>query len=204
MCAGILLLLVMLFFTAQSARQGDSILAANAVLLTFLMIISNGLDGFAFSVEALCGEYYGRKDKYTFQKVLRLATYWAVVAALILVLVFWIFGNDIIELLTSVQSVRDDATLYLPWLITFPLLGIWSYILDGVFIGTTSVKQMQNTTIICVSGVFFPVWFFAQQIGNGGLGNHGLWLSQAALFVARGLTLYWCYQQNMKKGVWFA
>ena len=44
----ILLLLVMLFFTAQGARQGDSILAANAVLLTFLMIISNALDGFAW------------------------------------------------------------------------------------------------------------------------------------------------------------
>ena len=51
----IMLLLVMSFFTAMGARQGDAILAANAVLLTFLMIISNALDGFAFSVEALCG-----------------------------------------------------------------------------------------------------------------------------------------------------
>ncbi|GAA0826538.1 MATE family efflux transporter [Marinomonas arenicola] len=195
----ILLLLVMLFFTAQGARQGDSVLAANAVLLTFLMIISNGLDGFAFSVEALCGEYYGRKDKVSFQKVLRLSTYWALLAALILVVIFWVFGNGIIGLLTSVQSVRDDAALYLPWLIIFPLLGIWSFMLDGVFVGTTSVKQMQNTMIVCVIGVFFPSWYLTQ-----GLGNHGLWLSQALLFVARGLTLYWCYRQNMKTGVWFS
>lgn len=195
----ILLLLVMLFFTAQGARQGDSVLAANAVLLTFLMIISNGLDGFAFSVEALCGEYYGRKDKASFQKVLRLSTYWALLAALILVVIFWIFGNGIIGLLTSVQSVRDDAALYLPWLIIFPLLGIWSFMLDGVFVGTTSVKQMQNTMIVCVIGVFFPSWYLTQ-----GLGNHGLWLSQALLFVARGLTLYWCYLKNMKTGVWFS
>ncbi|WP_321160354.1 MATE family efflux transporter [Marinomonas rhodophyticola] len=195
----ILLLLVMLFFTAQGARQGDSILAANAVLLTFLMIISNALDGFAFSVEALCGEYYGRKDKANFQKVIQLSTYWALLAAVILMLVFWLFGNQIIALLTNVQTVRDDAALYLPWLIFFPLLGIWSFMLDGVFIGTTSVQQMQNTMIICVVGVFFPVWFMTQ-----GLGNHGLWFSQAMLFVARAVTLYWCYLRNMKKGVWFA
>ncbi|SBS25408.1 DNA-damage-inducible protein F [Marinomonas spartinae] len=195
----ILLLIVMLFFTAQGARQGDDILAANAVLMTFLMIISNALDGFAFSVEALCGESYGRKDKTNFQKVMRLSTYWALLAALILVAIFWIFGNQIIALLTSVQSVRNDAALYLPWLISYPLLGIWSFMLDGVFIGTTSVKQMQNSMILCVLGVFFPVWYLSQ-----GLGNHGLWLSQAALFVARAITLYWCYRQNIKNNVWFA
>ncbi|WP_353669773.1 MATE family efflux transporter [Marinomonas sp. THO17] len=195
----ILLLMVMLFFTSQGARQGDAILAANAVLLTFLMIISNALDGFAFSVEALCGEFYGRKDKANFKKVIRLSTYWALMAACFLVLVFWLFGQQIIYLLTNVETVRDQAQLYLPWLITFPLLGIWSFMLDGIFIGTTSVKQMQNTMILCVFGVFFPVWYLSQ-----GLDNHGLWLSQAALFIARALTLYWCYRENLRKGVWFS
>ena len=194
----ILLLLVMLFFTAQGARQGDAILAANAVLLTFLMIISNALDGFAFSVEALCGEAYGRKDKRSFRQVIRLSTYWALLAAVILVVIFWLFGEQIIHLLTNVKSVQLEAKHYLPWLIAFPLLGIWSYMLDGVFIGTTSVKTMQNTMIICVLGVFFPVWFMSQ-----GMGNHGLWLSQAMLFIARGITLYWCYQRNMRTKVWF-
>ena len=194
----ILLLLVMLFFTAQGARQGDAILAANAVLLTFLMIISNALDGFAFSVEALCGEAYGRKDKRSFRQVIRLSTYWALLAAVILVVIFWLFGEQIIHLLTNVKSVQLEAKHYLLWLIAFPLLGIWSYMLDGVFIGTTSVKTMQNTMIICVLGVFFPVWFMSQ-----GMGNHGLWLSQAMLFIARGITLYWCYQRNMRTKVWF-
>ncbi|WP_318013645.1 MATE family efflux transporter [Marinomonas sargassi] len=194
----ILLLLVMLFFTAQGARQGDSILAANAVLMTFLMIISNALDGFAFSIEALCGEAYGRKDKKLFSKIVKLSTYWALFASGLLVMIFWLFGPFIINLLTNVESVRNEANLYLIWLIFFPLLGVWSYMLDGIFIGTTSVKQMQNTMVVCVIGVFFPVWFMSQ-----GLGNHGLWLSQAALFTARGLTLYWCYQKNMKNGVWF-
>lgn len=194
----ILLLIVMLFFTAQGARQGDAILAANAVLLTFLSIISNALDGFAFAVEALCGEYYGRKDKVNFCKIIRISTLWALFVAVILTFIFYLFGNEIIKLLTNVESVRKEANLYLIWLIFFPLLGIWSFMLDGVFIGTTSVKQMQNTMIFCVLGVFFPVWFISQ-----GLGNHGLWLSMAVLFIVRAITLYVCYRANIKKGVWF-
>ncbi len=194
----ILLLLVMSFFTAMGARQGDAILAANAVLLTFLMIISNALDGFAFSVEALCGEYIGRKNKAMFQKVIRLSTLWALICAVILTLVFTAFGNQIIALLTSVESVKEEAKLYLPWLIAFPLLGIWSYMLDGIFIGTTSVKQMQNTMILSVLGIFFPLWFITQ-----GMGNHGLWFSMATFFIARAITLWWCYERNIKRGVWF-
>jgi MATE family multidrug resistance protein len=163
------------------------------------MIISNALDGFAFSVEALCGEYLGRKNRELFQKVIRLSTYWAVVAAVLLMLIFTAFGGLIIDLLTSVESVRAQAKLYLPWLIAFPLLGIWSYMLDGIFIGTTSVKQMQNTMIISVLGIFFPLWFITQ-----GLGNHGLWLSMALFFIARAVTLWWCYRRNLIKGVWFS
>ena len=197
----ILLLLVSLFFTAQGSHQGDSILAANAVLLTFLMIISNALDGFAFSVEALCGECIGQKNAVQFKKIVNLSTAWALLSASVLSMVFWLFGGNIINMLTSIESVRQEATTYLPWLIIFPLLGIWSFMLDGVFIGATSVKQMQDTMIFSVVVVFFPCWYLTQQLG---LGNHGLWLSQAMLFIARAISLYWLYRRNMTRGVWFS
>jgi len=196
----ILLLAVGIFFTAQGSAQGDNILAANAVLLTFLMIISNALDGFAFSVEALCGEAIGQKDRTQFEKVVLLSSVWALVAAVGLVLVFWLFGNHIVSLLTSIESVKSIAAIYLPWLVIFPLLGIWSFMLDGVFIGATEVKQMQDAMIVSVVLVFFPCWYITQQLG---MGNHGLWLSQAALFVARGASMYWLYRRNLAKGKWF-
>ncbi|WP_438462469.1 MATE family efflux transporter [Marinomonas sp. PE14-40] len=196
----ILLLTVGIFFTAQGSAQGDNILAANAVLLTFLMIISNALDGFAFSVEALCGEAIGQKDKMQFEKVVLLSSVWALVAAVGLVCVFWLFGNHIVSLLTSIESVKSIAAIYLPWLIIFPLLGIWSFMLDGVFIGATEVKQMQDAMIVSVVLVFFPCWYITQQLG---MGNHGLWFSQAALFVARGASMYWLYRRNLAQGKWF-
>lgn len=194
----VLLLLVMSFFTSQGARQSDTILAANAVLMTFLMIISNALDGFAFAVEALCGESFGRRQREQFINNLRLATYWAGLVALLLALLTWGFGEALIDLLTSITIVQDEAKRYLPWLILMPLLGMWSFMLDGLFVATTSARQMQDTMIISALGIFFPVWYLATP-----LGNHGLWLSLAALFVARAATLGWCMHRNLKHRLWF-
>src|SRR5262249_45595896 len=42
------------FFTAQGARAGDTLLAANAVLHNFILIGSFFLDGFATAAEQLC------------------------------------------------------------------------------------------------------------------------------------------------------
>jgi multidrug resistance protein, MATE family len=194
----VLLLIAMSFFTAQSAQQSDAILAANSVLLTFVLIISNALDGFAFSVEALCGEAKGANNQSQFRKIVMLACVWATLTAIFLTVTFWLFGNAIIGFLTSVPSVKAEAALYLPWLVWLPLLGVWSFMLDGVFVGVTAVKQMQNTMIISVLLVFFPLWYLTQP-----LGNHGLWMSFCCLFIARGLSLYWCYRKALLTGVWF-
>ena len=44
-----------LTFTALSSRQGEIVLAANAVLLNFLTFAAFGLDGFAHAAEAMVG-----------------------------------------------------------------------------------------------------------------------------------------------------
>lgn len=194
----VLLLLVMSFFTSQGARQGDSILAANAVLMTFLMIIASALDGFAFAVEALCGESFGRRQREQFIKIIQLATYWAWLVSLLLALAAWAFGGTLIALLTNIETVQEEAKRYLPWLIALPLISMWSFMLDGIFVATTSARQMQNTMIISALCIFFPVWYLTLP-----LGNHGLWLSMTALFVARAVTLGWCMQRNLKRGLWF-
>ena len=49
----------------MGAGQGDVTLAANQVLLQFLMIASYALDGFAFSAEALVGKRDRRSDPRT-------------------------------------------------------------------------------------------------------------------------------------------
>ena len=47
------------FFTAKSAEFGNVILAANTILLQLWMIVSYGVDGFAFAAESLIGRLKG-------------------------------------------------------------------------------------------------------------------------------------------------
>jgi MATE family multidrug resistance protein len=59
------------WFTRAGARQGDVILAANAVLLNMHMIASYGLDGFANAAEALVGQSLGARRLADYRAVLR-------------------------------------------------------------------------------------------------------------------------------------
>jgi MATE family multidrug resistance protein len=194
----LLLLMTFAFFTAQGARQGTDILSANAVLLNFLLLISNALDGFAHATEALTGKALGQKRRQGFYQVLVCATFWSAISAVLLTLAFWLGGKPIIWLLTDIADVREQAVRYLPWIILLPLIGTWSFLLDGIFIGTTQARAMQNTMLVSVLLVFAPVWWLAQP-----LGNHGLWLAFLSLFAARGLTGAWVFWRLQRQDAWF-
>jgi len=194
----VVLLMAFAFFTAQGARQGTDILSANAVLLNFLVLISNALDGFAHAIEALTGRSLGKKDRRHFYQVITSAAIWSLVSALIMTLLFWGGGNLIISLLTDIPEIRSEASTYLPWLIALPLIGVWGFLLDGIFIGTTQVKAMQNTMLLSVFAVFLPIWWLSQS-----LGNHGLWLAFCALFFARGATGAYVYWRLCQQNRWW-
>lgn len=195
----ILLLLAIAFFTAQGARQGETVLAANAVLLTFLLLISNALDGFANGAEALAGETLGRGNSTAFMAVCATCLRWSLITAILITLVFVLGGAFIIDLLTSLEPVSTAARQYLPWLCLMPLVAVWSFLLDGIFIGATDTRAMQNTMVLSVVGVYLPLWWLTQ-----GLGNHGLWLAMLGLMAARGLSLGWLFRRRIQAGTWFS
>ena len=194
----IALLLVLAFFTAQGARQGDTILAANAVLITFLLVISNALDGFANAAEALIGEAIGKDSRRRFRVVFRSALRWSLWGALLLTIAFVFGGRQLIALLTGIESVRVTAWEYLPWLWLLPFAAVWGFLLDGVFIGATRTRDMQNTMLFSALGVFLPVWWLTT-----GWGNHGLWFSLICLMLARALTMGWLSWSHTRTGRWF-
>ncbi|SDW77595.1 MATE family efflux transporter [Marinobacter mobilis] len=192
------LLLVLAFFTAQGARQGDVVLAANAVLITFLMIISNGLDGFANAAEAMVGEAVGQGDRGYFRGVCRSALRWSVWGALLFTAMFVLAGAELIALLTSIDEVRHTAWLYLPWLWLLPLAASGGFLLDGIFIGATRTRDMQNTMLLSALFVFLPLWWLTT-----GWGNHGLWVSLIGLMLARAATMTWLFVKHSKIDSWF-
>lgn len=176
------------FMTFQGARLGDEVLAANAVLMNLLMFISFGLDGFAYAVEAMVGKAVGARNRLEFRLACALNLFWGAVVAVLFVLIFALLGQQLIALITSISEVREQAVRYLPWLVLMPLAACWCFILDGIFIGTTRGSEMRDMMLVSTAGVFFPVWYFSQE-----LGNHGLWLAMLCFMLARGITLGWAW-----------
>lgn len=177
------LLSVFFFFTAQGARLGDTVLAANAVLITFLLLLSNTLDGFANAAEALVGDATGRHDRRALDAAVRATGRWTLMVALLALAGFALGGAPLIRLLTDLPAVRDTATTYLPWMLLLPLTASAGFWLDGVFVGATLAPQMRNTMILATL-LFFPVWWLTRDWGN-----HGLWLAMNVWMASRGVLM---------------
>jgi len=172
------------FFTAQGAKLGGVILAANTVLLNFQTFMAYALDGFAHAAEALVGKAVGAKNKVMLKQVILTAGLWSFVIAILFSLLYLYFGYEIIDQLTDLTSVKKIAYQYLPWLILMPLVSFLCYLFDGVFIGAMLTVQMRNTMIFSLFCVFFPAWYYSQH-----LGNLGLWLTMSLFMLARSLSM---------------
>lgn len=171
-------------FLFLGAGQGDVTLAANQVLLQFLQITAYALDGFAFAAEALVGQAMGRQDRARLRRAALIASRWGVVAVIGLSLAFATLGPAIIDLMARNAAVQDTARLYLPWMVAAPLLGLASYMLDGIFIGATRTRDMRNMMALSLACYVLAVAALLPAHGN-----HGLWAALLISFVARALTL---------------
>jgi MATE family multidrug resistance protein len=178
------LLFVFTFFTAQAAKAGDVILAANAILLQFLNISTYLLDGFAFATEALIGQAIGAADRAHFRRAIRLSCVWAVGVSLAASLVFLLAGGPIIDAMTTDPQLREVARLYVFWAIAAPVAGVACFQLDGIFIGATRTADMRNMMIVSLA-VFMGAWATLTPT----FGNHGLWAALLVFFLIRAVTL---------------
>lgn len=175
---------VFLHFTSLSAEYGKVILAVNTILNHYFHFLSYGLDGFAHAVEALGGNAYGKRDKRAFDQAVRSCTAMSVLIALIFMLVYWAAGEPLFSLMTDSEEVREVARDYLVWMIVMPLIGVWSFLLDGIFVGTTRSAEMRNAMIVSV--IAYALAVFAVPTAWG---NHGLWATITIFMIVRALSL---------------
>jgi len=171
------------FFTAQGAKQGEIVLAANAILVNFIVLVAFVLDGFANAVEVITGQAIGQKNKYRLKQGLVLSVIWSFAIACLFSLSYLLFGSHLINLLTTIPEVISIANDYLIWLIILPIVSVWSYLFDGLFIGATRSVEMRNTMLFSTLFCFLPAWYLLQP-----LGNHGLWLALLIFLAARGIS----------------
>lgn len=185
------LVFTLTFITAQGARQGGLILAANAILMNFQNLLSFALDGFAHAAEALVGKAVGEKDRAALQRSVVLALRWSLIVAVGFSVLFWLAGPTLIAILTDLPDIRTTTLRYLPWLILSPLVAVWSYLYDGVFVGATLAREMRNIMLISAFVIFIPAWYVLQF-----LGNDGLWLSFMLFLASRGIGMHIYYRRR--------
>ncbi|MGV8950430.1 MAG: MATE family efflux transporter [Cypionkella sp.] len=172
-------------FIFLAAGFGDVTLAANHVLMQFLEITAYALDGFAFAAETLVGQAVGARAVADLRRATVVSMHWGFAGAAILSALFIVAGGAIVALMTTSPDVRLEAARYLPWMAIAPLIGVGSWIYDGVYIGALRTGAMLRAMAVSVVG-----YALALAVLMPLLGNHGLWAALMILNLLRVFTLW--------------
>ena len=186
------LMFTLAFITAQGARMGGMILAANAILMNFQYLTAFGLDGIAHAAEALVGKSIGENRRDALEHSVKLTLRWSAIFALGFTVFYFLAGPLIVSILTDLADVREAALRYLPWMIASPLVSVWCFLYDGVYVGATRAKTMRNSMVFSTIAVFLPAWYLTQS-----LGNDGLWFAFLLFMASRGIVLHLGYRKKI-------
>ena len=185
MIRSILLVLSIAYFNNQSAKLGDDMLAVNMILMQFFYIFSYFTDGFAYAGEALVGRFTGAHDGEQLRKTVKLLLVWGFVIALLFTLLYALFPDAFIGLISDQPEIALQAKPYHIYMILIPLITFAAFLWDGVYIGATAARAIRNTMLISAVCVFLPATLLLMPR----FGNHGLWIAFLLFMVARGLSM---------------
>lgn len=177
------LLAVTSYFTFVGTRQGDLILASNALLMQFFLLFSYIMDGFAYAGEALCGKAFGANNRNVFRSITHRLFVWGGSMALVTAMVYYCLGTPILELLTDTPEVVRCATEHLPFVALIPLVSFPAFLFDGIFIGMSFTSGMLRALIVATV-IFFALHLLTSQLW----GNTALWVAFLAYLGTRGIV----------------
>jgi MATE family multidrug resistance protein len=186
------LIFTIAFVTAQGTRMGGLVLAANSILMQLQNLTAFGLDGLAHAAEALVGKAVGQRRRDVLECSVRLCLRWSLIFAAGFSVAYFLAGPLIINVLTDLPEVRETTLRYLPWMIASPLVSVWSFLYDGVYVGATRAREMRNIMLFSAFAVFIPAWYLLQP-----LGNDGLWLAFLLFLASRGIGMHVGYRRSV-------
>ncbi|MEP0356160.1 MATE family efflux transporter [Paraglaciecola sp.] len=158
--------------------------AINAILMQFFTLIALGLDGVAFAAEALVGEQKGRESSEGIKQVTLHGLIWSSLLAVVYSLIFIMFGEEIVRLLTDQELLQTAITDYYWFIFSLPIIAHWCFFFDGIFVGLTRAAAMRNSMLFCALVVYFPSFYIFYEWQN-----QGLWIAMSLFLLARGLSL---------------
>ncbi len=181
------------FFTSASAAIDSMVLAANQILMQYLLLMSYAVDGFAFAAESLIGRFFGARDLGKLKQCTRLLFLWGTGLGVFFALSYGLFGKPLLRIFTDQVDIIQTAMPYVFWVVVVTIAGSIAYLWDGIYIGATASVAMRNMMLLSTLGIFLPTYYLTIT----SLGNHGLWLALVLFMVARGLTLGLLAKKNI-------
>ena len=98
---------------------------------------------------------------------------WGIAGGVVLATVFALAGPWIIDLMTTAPDVRIEARHFLIWVVAAPVIGVFAWIYDGIFIGATLTAQMRRTMLLsaCIYAMALVILvpIFAPVVSAAGL-----------------------------------
>jgi MATE family multidrug resistance protein len=179
----IALLILFAWFANAGARLGAVNLAANHVLMQFVSVSAFILDAFAFTAESRIGRAIGARSRPQFVRAARLTFEFSFASGLALALLFWGVGTPTVAFITIDPAIRATAGHYLPFAALIPLIGMPSWLLDGIFIGATRGRALRNAAVIAT------LLYLAADLALRPIGNVGVWLALCASYLFRAASL---------------
>lgn len=171
-------------FTRMAAGSGTVVLAANMILLNLFYLSGALLDGVATAAQQLSGRAFGAGNRVLFNRMLRLVFTWGVIIGGAVSLAYFTVRIPFSALMATAEDVRAAVLRYYGWVALIPLVGSFSFVLDGIFVGATWTREMRN--MMLASLVAFTI---AAPALKAVWGNDGLWAAFLLFLSARALTL---------------
>ena len=184
-------------FTSLASKYGDTELAVSAILMKLFMLFSYFVDGFAYAGEALVGKQIGEmkvsaagQGSPSASWVSRLRSVvialfaWSMGVGALFTLVYALWGNGCIGMMTDDAVVRAAAMPYMGWLIAMPIVSTLAFMWDGVYVGAAAGKE------IMIAMILAAVAFVAGYVATEPLwGVQALYVGYFAHLLARVIYL---------------
>jgi MATE family multidrug resistance protein len=146
-------------------------------------------DGFAYAAEALTGRFVGAKDEASLRLCIRRCVVWAVGTAVVCILVYVGWWQDIISMFVGDKSQLPEllavAGDYIGWVIAIPLAAALPFLMDGIMVGATLTRILRNSMLVSTVA-YFVLYYGLHPF----IGNNALWLSFTAYMALRGIAQY--------------
>ena len=145
-------------FTSLASRYGDTELAVSSILMKLFMFFSFFVDGFAYAGEALVGKAFGEGQRDNAQStkgiqgVVRALFNWSIGVGLVFTVIYMLWGDACMAMMTNDADVLSAAHNYIGWLIGMPIVSALAFMWDGVYVGATAGKQIRNAMIWAAVG----------------------------------------------------